>query len=954
MNRIYAGKFLVFSLLFSTHVFAAELIEGDASAASGDTFTFPIGVSAVYSLNLPSVSVFAYTVGAGQAVANNSYAVAQALRGYKRFVPLAPVGSALNGKKINFLNMYGSLPVVVEDAVQKIYLYTRIDSSKGGNPEVTIINTSDINDAGGAQVTSGIMGLANGVVSHDSAHYIFAPVKGNGAGDFGNINSGIALAKEQATLELLDATTGLVGNKAAKFDGTIDALKINEDVIISGNIVDMYFDNNLERLYVATQVASGGAGGARSVAVGRVVDGVLTFAPIAPDGAITGNNQIIATGDGSETVVARKVRTMRTTTGLDYLLVCGGNSSDLYFIRALPLVNEIPQGGAGWQTSATHGTLADYNQDPKKSVYHNNVANVNIVNGKYCDTPATTPAGLLTDDLQSVVVGLNSIPISGGVSEIFTSEDSVFVAISSNYSVDSVPGLFESHAIFDDKGRVASWTRWKRVGGNNAAMFGAGFDSLGLSSQGALGPNFWYATDGGGAMVNKVYRSIWGQGSGDGLLGGTSGNSGNGLVALVESSFEQKNGGVQCVEEFVQIIGDATDLGLNNVSLLCVGGSGKLALAQTGQKDISDDIFKPTKGDFATDSVFSTDGSFPTATSNTRFLTIAGGAISEIGIVTCAAIAKPQTGGYYLVVGGTSGVAVLCNNTTGEGWTMPLAGLYSVPAGMSFKKISSTSFVKKLVAVDDKLYMLTPDELKEIVLVPEKIVSNNVDCISLANRQTVGLVENGHFADVLISAKNDQDVSLALLATTQGLYRLSNGNSLYTATEASNLSWTRIDLPEGVGPVFALSPLALYDVGWFAYSGQVYVHSAYQGYYSSRAHRLYVNLGDAITDDTVRLVDDQFIENKNSYFADLGQFHSTFFPDGGLFFFGRSNSRLTPTELLVFPSQPVLSTTLLSDRDFSTPIVMSFGQNGLLRPMMRLSTLGSWIVPGEFGMRVSE
>ena len=960
-------------------------------------------------------STFYSYIGAGATKASNNYAVAYIQRGGKQFMPLAPSNSTLTGAKINFLTLYGMLPIAVKDGTQRVYQYSKIDhvvpAANGSaaatwtdKPKVSIIESDIVHDATGTD-TAEIVGLSASInISHTSttgsrvSPFVFIPVKASGGGTFGAAGSGIAVGeitaraqkvtdeegkvikdktgneveKMVSRFELINAdpsNTTVADNLAAPFNGTLAALGIDDDVTLVGDIVDIHVDQDLSRIYCAVQATSGAAGGTRSIVVGRIVGKKLEFSPIAPDAAIVGNDKIIGTASNAATVTAFKVRTMQTSTRLEYLIVSGGNGALSAVgdkVYAMPLVNlrARAQKSSEWMDSSTHGTLAKYDQAPQTKIYK---GIKNFVKGKVMETPATAADDLLSTADTAAVVGAGDLPMdptTQNITDMFIQNDSVFVAIGGDYDGGiTMPGLFESEAIFDQLGRVAAWTPWKRVGGTDDKIFHASLDTAGQSASGSAGANFWLMPGSDSSSVRAARRSVWGVGNEDGLLGGTNNDVSVGLVNYMSNNFPQEQGGVQALAEYIDMNSNPLLLGLNQLGILVVGGHQKVTLAQTGRGDGSSN-FIPTKGDFTMAMAGSLDGSLPTATADTRILTVAGGDLNDIGPITSSAIVTNVIGGitrhYWLVVAGAGGVAVL-SDASGNGWTTPLTGLNSFPSDMTFKKIGSYSQVSKLIGANNDMYVLTTKSLERLVLTPPTIISNTVSRTIVGTPDSVTGSKITRFTDAVVSSGG---VSLGLLATTRGLYRIANGSNINSAS--SNLGWVHVPLPGGVGPVFQFAPLSNTELATgFASTGQLYVLGVYHGYYSSRVHRFYVNLDGTVDNNTVRLVNDQIILDSTIYFIDFGDFRTSFLPDGGLFFHSRSkdirfqdptlteDDSTIPLSLFSMPSNNLLFAGVLPASK-STNIGLSPERGTTVDRLIRSSALGGWLVPGDYGVRVSE
>ena len=178
------------------------------------------------------------------------------------FVPLAQ--NNLNGHGIRFLTLATSignltpiLGVVVQPASSSIADNAMNALSTDGK---TLMPSQPLRDATGAlgqngAITSGIVGLAA------NKSFMFPAVRPcNGA--FGaNCNGGIAsVAINQSTLALTQVPANAAdgGVKAQTLDSTTPAVYIDQSPTITADKVDLYWDDQLQRLYIGLQVTSAG------------------------------------------------------------------------------------------------------------------------------------------------------------------------------------------------------------------------------------------------------------------------------------------------------------------------------------------------------------------------------------------------------------------------------------------------------------------------------------------------------------------------------------------------------------------------------------------------------------------------------------------------------------------------------------------------------------------------
>lgn len=928
---------LLYVLLTSLSGFGATTLGGDAT--TGDTFNF-----AAHKLQRYKRLFF---VVANEALANNRYSVALVGSKNTSFLSLVNEKTTVNnvssqsnplyGAKISDMYLTGTVPVLVKDGAKVV---TTLEGIVYANSQVNVANTSllqsvTLNGSNSSEINS-ILKVAGG------GGVILAAVTGSGT--FGDAGSGIALinsatASEEIekdgekktvtnkVLDVVNAATGVSGgNVALALTGATGAIKVGNDATINSNVVDMYYSSDLGRYYIALDLTSGGdsTDKVRAVAVGRISNSskepVLNLDEIVVDGAISGEDQIVAAEGASKTVAISKVRTITTTTHLNYLIVAGGNGTSGNTVYALPLVNRSKFKGFNLHSDTTHGTLAQASQTPTDEYTSAEGAFVT----RYFLTPASSSSDLLTDSDDAAMVGAGALPIgaSDSIDDIFVGRDAVFASVSDD-SGSNEAGLWHSQAIFDNEGKVAKWTSWQKVAGTTGKVFGAGLDPE--------TSNYVYITENGAGEAKIVKRTKWSDGAGDSLLGGTNTDGSNGLLGLVYTDLPQSEGGVQGYSFF-----KSTGL-TSNFNILCATGLNKVLLGKTRSSSGS------ITGDFLTNSAVSIDGSMPTATSSTNYASISGGNLKDIGPITASAIADNGSG-YWLVVGGANGAAILADGS-GDGWTSTISDFSGISG--SFKKIANFPFVRKIISDSNYLYILSEKGLYRTALTSSAVLNNSLTFTTLAEVSDNNSPSGAAFFDVLISG------DLCLLATSLGLYRTGNSQSISSASNAGDVSWTQVTVPDGLNSIFKLVPISssLEESG-FASKGQVYVLSAYVGYHLAKLNRLYVNLSGSVGDSTVTVVPDRFYNTGTSYLVNFGEFRSSFFTTGASFISTRSADVAGDMAITLLSSEFRSGNKFLDASSKDVTIDLSgFYQVGNLSIV---PYLGSTIVNGDFGFRVNE
>ena len=214
---------------------------------------------------------------------------------------LAAANRANFGNNSSFIGIATKPPLNENDGIEFLTLATSTGNTKpnlgiviqlpsgplqanvvvASNTTGKIVTTSGLlNDASGAinvngTRTSGIVGLAA------SQFYMFPAVRPCG-GNFGaDCNGGIAsVAINQSTLALTQVPSVPLdgGIKAQKLDPTTPAVLINNSPIIEPNTVDLYWDDQLQRLYTGIQMTTAGlSSGGVTCATGT---GICNTAPL--------------------------------------------------------------------------------------------------------------------------------------------------------------------------------------------------------------------------------------------------------------------------------------------------------------------------------------------------------------------------------------------------------------------------------------------------------------------------------------------------------------------------------------------------------------------------------------------------------------------------------------------------------------------------------------------------
>jgi hypothetical protein len=660
----------------------------------------------------------------------------------------------------------------------------------------------------------------------------------------------------------------------------------------------LVYDGTLAGLFVGLQI-TGGAGvndGVRGVAFVR--NGVHT---IAPDAAITANSIIGAIGSNAQ-VSIHDLKIMYTSTGLFYLIVWGGvgsPASTLQNVYALPLVT----------LGAFAGSLANKNSLPLE-VFSDNPPHILLHRG--FGQPALAPGDLCTPADSQAVVG-NNISLPSDITSMFVQGDTVFVSCEAD-GANQEAGIFASQAIFNDTAKIIGWTNWKRVAGTTEPSTGVLLDN-------ATGEVIFMTGD-TLATIDTVKRTEWTQN--------------NSIAQAVINAFEKSTSKVQGLWDFPshtngfnQTIGD-------QIAVTIATGFEQALFMQTGS-DAGDNLFGPD----APHEIFNAPQESLTGFSGGKAINFTE--LSTLGAITSAAFVFDGNNGWF-VVGGTGGIGILAR-ADGSGATLVGNNFSGITADMTLKQFAVTTNVRKISVVDNNLFVLTTYELLRIPLSASRIANNNLLVYRIANTETFPLSAGATFSDVVVTN------ALALLATSQGLFRSGNNVDVQTITSSKEIGLVKVNLNESVGPVTRLLPITTdYLESSLFHGGMVYVLNGYVGYDQTRMYRIAIEPFVNVSDTTVGNFPDYFIKNRKTFYLNYGSYRNYFFTDGAMLYASRSAYK------------PVQTPPFLQALGMIHPFSRFVARNSLvvLHPspflamgrLINLSGAGILAVPGDFGLYV--
>ena len=928
-------KMILLCILFLyLPTYAAEVLVGDTNAQQGQSFSFALQEHV--QNGAASNFYVAAKPGAGGVNNINNFSIARVNRNKRQFEGFTPEKVKIDGAQNQDNPLFD----------QGIRALTILDPAEGFGEQVVAVSEQDpstaylflesfnldtialasvpnIPDATG-MITSGIVRLESTKRSH-----VFAAAAPAG-GIFGDDNSGIAMLvrgfitiKDKDDKQKQIRTFSLVTPRSIRLDTRSSQVAIDSTLATMGQIVSMHWDNALNRLFIGLQVqASGGTtDGARAIVVGRLQKNMLILSSIAPNNAFReGDQSIVGVRGASSQVSIHHVNSMFTSTGLNYLLVVGGNgepNATKRTVFALPLVNI--------GTDKNIGTIAQKNAEPQDQFTNAG----RFISRNISDT-ATQPDDMTQANNVTAQVGGGALS-AGNIEEIFVRGDTVFVAVGDPVN-QGLAGIYFSQALFDENSKIKGWTQWQRAAGTTNNVFGAALDPQEA--------NFICMTGDTINEIKTVTRTTWSDGSENGLLP---------LNNVLQKTFTKNNGGIQGL---IELLPQAP--GLNNISLLISTGFSSVTLIESGQ--VQNQLLVPSAGnDFDAIEEFE-NGTITQDVQNTTIATISGGILDEVGPITTAEIARNGDTGNtaWLFVGGSGGVAVLSQND-GDGFKPNNgelgAGLNGLKNGMSFKKIGNYRFVRKLINDGTFLYVLTNSKLDRIDLTQGNVGIGDSNPITLACAGNT-ISPSGSFLDAIISG------SFALVASSETLLRVGNGKKITDAINEDDVSWTRIDLTETANPVLQLIAVSqtgrAQDVAK-GVGGHIYVCNAYAGNNRSKINRFTVKGIDntAVQADTFTAFTDLFLQDIPSFFINFGEFKEFVATDGALYFSVR-NQNGNQSQVKLTPVTPQARVGVAGVGVRSRKVAVGIEQDSQITTLIRNLASGSILIAGDFGLKVNE
>lgn len=735
-------------------------------------------------------------------------------------VPSSSVTNPLLGQEFSAVSFLGKYVTVVKATAPRfVYLIQSVFFSDGAAlGRVSVEGTSTINelDLGVTHQVKALAGSGLGTL------FI-----ANAQGTFGTDSSNISFAATSTShAELNGQTTSLV----AMIKQADEAVTLSTPVLIAGgsdletigSSVTMYpSPMTALQVYVGLDVnAPAGAAQAVGLCTATAVSKTETvvasieFGSVLPDSVASAGLQTPVSASANRRVVVSDVTATMTSTGLSYLVTGrydGIGSQSIYAMPMVTMSSDASQNGMIADFSSIDQTFEIVGRSYRVQGFDTVISDATQIDIESSDAVIST----------RLQVGGGSVPLPTGqfVQQIVAQGDSVFITIQNAFGIDTTPGMFKSQALFDAQGRIMTWSPWQRVAGTDDQML--------FAMKNQYTDATMYVS---GANSDTIKQSTW--------------NSNTALTSFIGSindSMPLSDGGVQGL---VPVSNHTT--GLTETPLVIATGSSDVVISQTGSI---------SSGNLIIDSPQTT-------------ITLNDSLGLDVGSIVTSSFADNGTS-RWLFMGGDAGLSVLSDDTTGITFTGILTDLTLLTAtGMSCKTLGSFKFVKKVVADQNFIYILTIDAVYRIDLVATKFTLTTptaLDAEIVMQASTIGSFAS--CLDMVI------DNNLMILGTTQGLYSVD----LTTSLPATPVS---ITVPGGLSTIsklFTISNNANFNQEFYE-SSNLYVLTINFGVQQARLNRFTISNG------VVAPIQDQLLQGQNGPLLIFDYMSNDIFIDGSFGF----------------------------------------------------------------------
>ncbi|MFA5998480.1 MAG: hypothetical protein WC747_00465 [Candidatus Babeliales bacterium] len=454
---------------------------------------------------------------------------------------------------------------------------------------------------------------------------------------------------------------------------------------------------------------------------------LFQFKQIAPTSVLNPGFDTVISANSCNEIRIKNITGMKTSTGLDYLIVARDNGAAPQTIYAVPIVS----------TGSDTGKIADFTSvknyfNTKPAIFSSRQFTTVISDAAQID-----PVGAYSAQLS---VGAGALPLDApnSIQSLYAVGDSVYAVIGDAYTATQSPGTWHSQAIFDQDGHITSWSPWARVLGSDEQMNYSVVDRKTISG--------FYV-----AHVTTNFRAVQ----------QTTFVTDSNLAPFLTVA-QGAPGGIQGLFNFPQ-----STSGFNNaVSLLLATGYGKVTIGQTGALNAG--IFESL------------------AMTSADVISFEGSDLNDHRALIASDIAH-NGANHWIFVGGINGVSVLAEDITSLGgpsgcsWIGNLPNVAALNTGQTWKTVGEFTSVKKLVWDQTYIYILTSTELYRIALNPNKFLTTPTVALGEQLVASSSDISSGsYFLDIII------DNGFAVIGTTNGLFTVNVGSKQTTQIKIPN------------------------------------------------------------------------------------------------------------------------------------------------------------------------
>lgn len=837
-------RILIFlnGLLFCTSLFASKIVIGD-DASSAATFSFSVKHFSYLALN-------DYLLCAADASMNGldqakDFAVSLFLPESLKFQPLAPVKTTMNITSVQQDNpLYDAgftalttmfsfgqrLPVCLKKDDTRVFMFESLQTDPA-----SIVVSNAICDASGTE------GVSIKQLAADDNGHIFTYVDAD-TSVAGNTGSGIAvilrgIKKVEETqirfFQQVNALTGAVDSiRAQPCDIHSSFLQFNNNVLAFLNCKVMFWDAELERLYVGFQGISGAEsdGGVRTVCVGRIEGHKLVLDELVTEAVFDASHNDLLIGKKGQSVETGIIDlTVMHTTGNTSYLVVRGLGNTVADIRVFPLVQS--------SIAADQGKIASKNSSVDK-VFVEGIKDIQYHQKTVVPSVAQLPGDLFLSTDKAAKVGRNVL-LPGTILSMWTEGDTVCVTIE-NDGDPKFNGIWRTQAVIDGSGKIIGWTDWQAVLlQEEPIVFFATNPKTG---------NSLFATTINGGTKTLIRKTEW-----------LSALSENSTMTAVGKFIQKYHADLESNIQKTVVLQSSLP-GMVTGDVCAVLGNSSIVLYRLNTRDqVSGALFPLQADDFSSFDVYAEGRIDQSIVSNV--IAMHGGVLSEIGLLTDVVITYDSSSqNAWLTVSGTAGIAVLADDN-GNGWNSA-TGIGTTFSGihvpMSFKKISDQPTLK-LASSDGFLFCLNNNVLNRMELNPHAINTGNFNPVRLAEKDSLVFDRSVFFTELFINGP------LVLLGTTAGLFQNRINTSASTMQEGE---FTSLLLPEAVQSINSINSSDSLLTDSF---GVIYVVSSDFSLNTSRINRLFLNTnGTLVNQAMVSVFTDGRLQSTLSHLLDFG------------------------------------------------------------------------------------